>query len=238
MNGPVKRQQIKATEPGGKASFENYLDTYMSKSNWEPWIKKRPEYKEYISSLGPGADVWPKERRIQERQSIYDIWAGSGNPFMKQQDPDEWVEAGGRKGPIFTDNKEFAGPYKRGHFPNPSPRAHFKSGERNLYDLLGWHDMARTVSPDTAVTQPGNLYEGFAELAHGEQLKDLSTSKDFEAFYKEASYRKKHGEKVYDVEYLEELEGKKGKTKSMEYEAHRKIQPKMESKFLSEIFGK
>ena len=240
MNGPVKRQQIKATEPGGKASFENFLESYMSKKNWEPWIEERPQYKEYISTLDPSAaNVWPEGKRKQERQSIYDIWAGSGKPFIKQQPRDEWVEAGGQKGPITIRDEggeEFRGPYKRGHYPSPEPRAHFKFGERNLYDLLGASDMARTVSPDTAVIRSGNLSEFFAEAAHAEQFKGEASPREFA--HESFAARAKHGEKVYDVKYLEELEGKKGETKSMEYEAHSEIQPKMESKYISEIFGK
>ena len=63
---------------------------------------------------------------------------------------------------------------------------------------------------------------------------------------KSGEAKRKHGEKVYYTEYLEDLEPDKGvetsyftgrqfpkrKTKSIEYEAHQEIQPRMTRRYI------
>ena len=121
------------------------------------------------------------------------------------------------------------------------PRAFFTRGERTMWDAIGMWGKGRAVNPDTLHIQQDNLQEFLAELAHAEQFKDKW---DFGPGTRSAKSRaayKKYGEDVYDVEYLEELEPEMAvetsyytgrpfpqrKTKSIEYEAHREIQPRM-----------
>ena len=168
------------------------------------------------------------------KETLYDMWRGAGSPYITNYSAEELLAQDRARGiPTYED----------------FPRAFFSKSKRTMWDILGMWEKGREVSPDTLHIQKGNMREFFAELAHSEQYKD----KAFPGLYGLKSHQAygKHGEKVYDVEYLEDIEPTKGretsyytgmpfprsKTKSIEYEAHQEIEPRLERRF-RESFSK
>ena len=185
---------------GAESSFLDFLESYSEYN--EPWGGKK------------------------QKETLYDMWKESGSPYVKDYSREELLAQDKiREIPTYSED----------------PRAFFTRGERTMWDAIGMWGKGRAVNPDTLHIQQDNLQEFLAELAHAEQFKDKW---DFGPGTRSAKSRaayKKYGEDVYDVEYLEELEPEMAvetsyytgrpfpqrKTKSIEYEAHREIQPRM-----------
>ena len=169
-------------------------------------------------------------------ETLYDMWRGAGSPYLTNYSAEELLAQDKARG-ITTYHDR--------------PRAFFSPGRRTLWDVLGLWEKGREVSPDTLHIQKGDMHELFAELAHAEQYKSEWDFGPGSREYRSGMAHQKHGEKVYYSEYLEDLEparpvetsyytGRafpKSKTKSIEYEAHQEIQPKLERRF-RESFSK
>jgi len=196
-----------------ESSFNKFLETYADKD--EPWIREA------------------------QKKTLYDMWEGSGSPYVKGHTREELLSINKAKG---------TKTYKE------NPRAFFTEGKKTLWDIAGMWKKSRSVSPDTLHIEQGNVQHFLAELAHAEQYKDRSMLNWYfgrgSREIKNVQAKRKHGEKVYHTEYLEDLEPDKDvetsyftgrqfpkrKTKSIEYEAHQEIQPRMTRRY-QESFG-
>ena len=201
---PIFPRLHKFSPKGAESSFLDFLESYSELN--EPWIGKK------------------------QKETLYDQWKESGSPYVKEYSKEKLLsEDERRRIPTYEDR----------------PRAFFTKGSRTMWDVAGMWEKGREVSPDTLHIQQDNLKEFFAELSHSEQFKDKWAFGASTRYGKSGAAFREHGEKVYDVEHLEDLEPMKGretsyftgmpfpkrKTKSIEYEAHREIQPRLVRRF-------
>jgi len=170
------------------------------------------------------------------RETLFEMWRESGSPYITNYSAEELL-AQDRAREVET-YRDF-------------PRAFFTQGERSMWDVAGMWEKGRSLSPDTLHIQKGNMHEFFAELAHAEQYKDKWDFGPGTRDWRSGKAKQKHGDEVYYTEYLEDLEPEMAvetsyytgrpfpqrKTKSIEYEAHQEIEPKLERRF-RESFSK
>ena len=203
---------------GAESSFLEFLESHSS----------------YVS---PSRIVYDF-RGGKPKETLHDMWREAGSPYITNYSAEELLSQDRARGiPTYED----------------FPRAFFTKSGRTMWDVAGKWEKGREASPDTLHIQKGDMHEFFAELAHSEQYKDqwYPGGMNIIGEIKNIHAAEKYGGAVYDFEYLEDIEPMKGvetsyytgrafpkgKTKSVEYEAHQEIQPEFERRF-RESFSK
>tara|TARA_R100000656_G_scaffold13152_1_gene13608 strand:- start:729 stop:1421 length:693 start_codon:yes stop_codon:yes gene_type:complete len=212
-------------------SFWDFVETFTSEKQKRPlWADPKKGWFESPSDP-KGYNTYYNTISREGKENLYNLWKEAGSPYVKQTTPSEFSLLGN----TFTGTDD--------------PRAFFTHGKRTVWDYLGEWEKGRYEEPDTLNIQYGDMDEFLAELAHAEQFKDKWAFGPATKFGKSYAARDKHGDDVYNVEYLESLEpvravdtsyytGRefpRSKTKSIEWEAHKDIQPPMVEKIMPYI---
>ena len=139
------------------------------------------------------------DKRDEKYKALYDIWKSGGSPY---------INLGLQKGSEFGSYKLHDSPVSR----------------MNLWDIIGMHEKARTIFPDTLFIKPGYLGDFFGEIAHGEQFKDTGPIKSLQMHQRRWAESKRYGKT-----------GQYWEPGTLEYEAHMDIEPSIEDAYYNKF---